>query len=279
MLENRLNVFLYAATDATVEIISNPKFEPHAIIRARYVKKVERKLLTVLMVFSIRVRFLRCIKYIIKCIFAGETICSGSAATTKTRTTRSSTLKMVRGVSERLTLRKRERRKKLRSLRAPDALCLLNSERPALRVERHDPPRRAARRAPLKQSPADCLEEGFHHPPLAPLLLPPAAPPLRSAPRMLPTRLKRRFSRCCAPSRPQLEQSVDRSSQIVRCEGVATQLAQPGIQRARPGLQRSRPGIKLARPGTKRARPGIQRARSVILLAVCVCVCVSLARL
>ena len=129
---------------------------------------------------------LRCIKYNnIKCIFACEAKCSASPATTKTR---SSTFQAFSGVSWRLTLRKREGRKKLRSLRAPATLCLLNSERPALRKERNDQRRRAALCVLPKQSPADCQETGFH----ASLQrsLPPAAAQRSAAQRILPMGLR-----------------------------------------------------------------------------------------
>ena len=52
-----------------------------------------------------------------------------------------------------VTLKKRERRRScaLSARPAPAALCLSNSERPALRSELHDPRHRAARRTLLKQ--------------------------------------------------------------------------------------------------------------------------------
>ena len=151
-------------------MITNPKFETHEI-RAHNFKKAERKVLIFLMekfpgifpVFKMNEEmdcgkkaglFLRCIKYVIKCIFADEAKCSASLDTTWPKI-RSSTFEMLRDMSGRLTLRKRERRKKLHSLRAPAALRLLNLERHALRAER---------RAPLKQSPADCLDAGFSRP-------------------------------------------------------------------------------------------------------------------
>ena len=107
--------------------------------------------------------FLICIKYVIKCIFAGEAseasegceaICSAWPATTKKRSSTYNMFRLFRGVSGRLTLRKREMRKKLRSLRAPAALCLLNSERTALNAELHD----LRRRATWRTAQADCLE-------------------------------------------------------------------------------------------------------------------------
>ena len=154
-------------------MISNPKVEQLEIM-AYYVKKVERKLLTVVMeeFFSFSMSeemecvlvglFLCCIKYVIQCIFADEAECSALLATTWPKT-RSSTLKMFRGMCRRFTLRKGERQKKLSCLSAPSAFFLLNSGRSALRAEQ---------RVPLKQSSADCLKAGFHRPLQAPQLLP-----------------------------------------------------------------------------------------------------------
>ena len=62
-------------------------------------------------------------------------------------------------------------------------------------------PLRTERRAPLKQSPADCMKAGYYPPLQALPLLPPPAPPHGEV-------LLVRFSRSCVPSRRQLGQSV-----------------------------------------------------------------------